>query len=43
LFHGWNANPVAVLWTNTNNGGNYWIDSSSQALNAFTTAGQSFS
>jgi len=43
LFHGWDDNLLGVLWTTTNNGGNYWIDSSTQALNAFTTAGQDFS
>jgi hypothetical protein len=43
MFQGWSDNLVAVLWTNTNNGGDYWIDSSSQALGAFKTAGHDFS
>ncbi len=30
----------AVMWTNTGNGGNYWLDSSPQTLAAFRTAGQ---
>jgi hypothetical protein len=42
LFHGW-GNLVAVMWTNTNNGGDYWIDSSTPGLNAFAAAAQNFS
>jgi WD40-like Beta Propeller Repeat len=42
MFRGWD-NLVAVLWTNTDNGGLYWIDSSSQALKAFAAASKSFS
>jgi TolB protein len=42
MFRGWD-NLIAVLWTNTNNGGTYWIDSSTQALNAFAKASEDFS
>jgi Tol biopolymer transport system component len=42
MFQGWD-NLVAVLWTNTDNGGVYWIDSSSHSLDAFTQAGRGFS
>jgi Tol biopolymer transport system component len=42
MFLGWD-NLVAVLWTNTDNGGDYWIDSSSHSLDAFTKAGKGFS
>jgi Tol biopolymer transport system component len=42
MFLGWD-NLVAVLWTNTDNGGEYWIDSSSHSLDAFTKAGRGFS
>jgi hypothetical protein len=38
LFQSW-GNVPAVIWTNTNNGGNYWFDSSPQALAAFKAAG----
>jgi endoglucanase len=34
------GNVVAVEWTNTGTGGNYWLDSSPQALAAFTAAGR---
>jgi hypothetical protein len=27
------------MWTNSGNGGNYWLDSSPEALAAFKTAG----
>jgi hypothetical protein len=42
MFRGWD-NLVAVLWTNTDNGGDYWIDSSGPALDAFAAAGKDFS
>jgi hypothetical protein len=42
MFHGWN-NLAAIMWTNTNNGGDYWIDSSAKSLAAFEAAGRSFS
>jgi hypothetical protein len=29
----------AVMWTNTGNGGDFWLDSSPEALVAFATAG----
>jgi Big-like domain-containing protein len=30
---------IAVLWTNTGNGGDYWLDSSPESITAFTAAG----
>jgi hypothetical protein len=30
----------AIMWTNTGNGGNYWLDSTSQSLAAFAQAGK---
>ena len=42
MFHGW-TNLDAIMWTNTNNGGDYWIDSSAQSLAAFEAAGKDFS
>jgi hypothetical protein len=42
MFHGW-SNLDAIMWTNTNNGGDYWIDSSAESLAAFAAAGKLFS
>ena len=39
LFQSW-GDVRAVMWTNTGNGGNYWLDSSSESLAAFTAAGR---
>jgi hypothetical protein len=41
MFHGWN-NLAAIMWTNTNNGGDYWMDSSAKSLAAFQKAGKDF-
>ena len=38
LFRSWGVD--VVFWTHTGNGGQWWLDSSSQALNAFAVAGQ---
>ncbi len=38
LFSSWNVD--VVFWTHTGNGGQWWLDSSAQALNAFAIAGQ---
>jgi hypothetical protein len=39
MFKSW-GNVRAIMWTDTGNGGNYWLDSSPLALAAFTAAGQ---
>ncbi|MBA3690960.1 MAG: hypothetical protein H0W82_06060 [Actinobacteria bacterium] len=33
------GNVKAIMWTNTGNGGDYWLDSSSESLAAFASAG----
>lgn len=38
LFKSW-GNVRAVFWTNTSNGGNYWLDSSPESIAAFKAAG----
>lgn len=38
LFRSWSVN--VVFWTHTGNGGEWWLDSSSQALNALAVAGE---
>ena len=42
MFRGW-TNLDAIMWTNTNNGGDYWVDSSAQSLAAFEAASKNFS
>jgi len=39
MFKSW-GDVLAIMWTNTDNGGTYWLDSSPEALAAFTAAGQ---
>ncbi len=34
------GDAVAIMWTHTGNGGDYWLDSSPQSLAAFAAAGR---